>query len=307
MLCLCEHAELPELLVDILHVCGDAGLDRAEVVVVKLLTLGSLRAEEGSAGELEVLSLIVKLLVDKEILLLGSDGRGNTGNVGLSEKVENLNCLCTHALHRAEKRSLFIENLACVGTERGGNIKRAVADKRGRGGIPCCVASRLKGRADTAARERGRVGLALDELLARELHDYAVAVRLNEAVVLLGGNARHGLEPVGVVGSAHLYRPVLHRRSDYVSHADIERLAVLNGFFERSVSRFWKSLLHFFVIEYHASEHFGYLRHKKTLLTDNFCDFKKQAPRLISAAPLPSLLSVYSHLSFLSSVFAGCI
>ena len=55
MLGLCEDAELPELLVELLHVSRYSGLDGAEVVVVELLTLGSLGAEEGPAGELEVL------------------------------------------------------------------------------------------------------------------------------------------------------------------------------------------------------------------------------------------------------------
>ena len=49
MLGLCEHAELPQLLIKLLHIRRNAGLDGAEIVVIQLLTLGRLRAEKGSA------------------------------------------------------------------------------------------------------------------------------------------------------------------------------------------------------------------------------------------------------------------
>src|SRR5699024_11330011 len=53
-----------------------------------------------------------------------------------------------------------------------------------------------------AGGEGGGVRLPSDELLAGKLHNHA-AVRGggDEAVVLLGGDAGHGLEPVGEVGS----------------------------------------------------------------------------------------------------------
>jgi hypothetical protein len=44
----------------------------------------------------------------------------------------------------------------------------------------------------------------------------AVAVGLEEAVVLLGGEPGEGVEDVGVVGGALLDRPVLHGRCDDV-------------------------------------------------------------------------------------------
>ena len=115
MLGLCEDAELPELLVELLHVSRDSGLDGAEVVVVKLLTLGSLGAEEGPAGELEVLALVVERPVDQEILLLGSDGGDDAGHVGPAEEVKELDRFCADSLHGAEQGGLFVEHLAGVG------------------------------------------------------------------------------------------------------------------------------------------------------------------------------------------------
>ena len=244
VLCLGEDAELPQLLVQVAHIVGNAGFDGAEVVVVQLLTLGRLCAEQCSAGQLQILALLIYLSVDQKILLLGSHGSDDARDVGSADQVEDLDRFAAQALHRTQQRRLFVEHLAGVGTKRGGDIKRTVLDKRRRSGVPCGVAARFKGGADAAARERGRVGLALDQLLAGKLHDHAVAVRL---------------EPVGIMGAAHLDSPVLHCRSHHICHADIQRFAVADGFFQRLVGGLWQSLLHFFVSEYIASEHFWYL------------------------------------------------
>ena len=259
VLCLGEDAELPQLLVQVAHIVGNAGFDGAKVVVVQLLTLGRLCAEQCSAGQLQILALLIDLSVDQKILLLGSHGSDDARDVGSADQVEDLDRFAAQALHRTQQRRLFVEHLAGVGTKRGGNIERTVLDKRRRSGVPCGVAARFKGGADAAARKGGRVGLALDQLLAGKLHDHAVAVGLNKAVVLFGCDAGHRLEPVGIMGAAHLDSPVLHCRSHHICHADIQRFAVADGFFQRLVGGLWQSLLHFFVIEYIASEHFGYL------------------------------------------------
>ncbi len=54
-----EHAELPQLLVQLLHKGRHTRADDAEVVVVQLLTLGRLAAEEGAAAQPQVLTLEV--------------------------------------------------------------------------------------------------------------------------------------------------------------------------------------------------------------------------------------------------------
>ena len=71
-----ENTELPQLVVEILHIREDARLDRTEVVIVELLTLGRTSAEERAACIDQILALCVQLLGNKEVFLLGSD-RGN--------------------------------------------------------------------------------------------------------------------------------------------------------------------------------------------------------------------------------------
>ena len=65
-----EDAQLPKLLVQLLHIGGDPGLDGAEIVVLQLLALGRLGAKEGPAREDQILPLIIHILVNQEIFLL---------------------------------------------------------------------------------------------------------------------------------------------------------------------------------------------------------------------------------------------
>ena len=133
----------------------------------------------------------------------------------MAEELEHAHGLLAERLHAAQQGRLLVKRLAAVGAEGGGYIEHAVADEGVAGGIPGGVAAGLKGGAQAAGGEAGGVGLAVDELLAGELHEHAaVAVGLDEAVVLLGGDARHGLEPVREVGGALLERPVAHGGGD---------------------------------------------------------------------------------------------
>ena len=52
-----EHAELPQLFIELFHVGGHAGTERAEVVVVQLLTFRGLCAEQGAAAQAQVHAL----------------------------------------------------------------------------------------------------------------------------------------------------------------------------------------------------------------------------------------------------------
>ena len=70
-----EHAELPQLLVQIGHELRDARLDRAEIMVVHLLSLRRHCAEERAPAEHKVLALIEHGAVHEEIFLLGADER----------------------------------------------------------------------------------------------------------------------------------------------------------------------------------------------------------------------------------------
>ena len=57
-------AQLPELVVNLLHEGVDGGTDGAKVVLLELLALGGLAAKEGAAGEDEVRAGLVVVLLD---------------------------------------------------------------------------------------------------------------------------------------------------------------------------------------------------------------------------------------------------
>ena len=73
MLGLGIDAQLPQLAVQILHKVGYSLLDVAEVMILQLLTLRRHCTEQSSAGEDQILTLIVGLLVYQEVFLLRSD------------------------------------------------------------------------------------------------------------------------------------------------------------------------------------------------------------------------------------------
>ena len=74
MLCLCRYPQLPQLVVQILHVCSDTLSYSTEVVIVHLLALGCWCTEERASGEYQVFPLKILLTVDDEILLLDTNG-----------------------------------------------------------------------------------------------------------------------------------------------------------------------------------------------------------------------------------------
>ena len=222
VLCLGGDAELPHMLVEILHVVSYAVLDRSEVVVVKFLSLGSRSAKQRSASEDQVLSLIIGSLVYQEVLLLSAYGCNYSLCGGIAEKSEYSQSCVGNNVHGAKQRSFLIQRFTGVGIECGRDIKRTALYECIGGRIPCGIASRLERCSDTAGREAGRIGLALDKLLAGELHDNsAVAHRGDEAVVLLSGDTGHRLEPVCVMCCTLLDRPVLHCACNYVGNAAV--------------------------------------------------------------------------------------
>ena len=98
----------------------------------------------------------------------------------------------------------------------------------------------------------------MHQLLAGELKDdLAVVPGADERVVLLGGDAVHGLEPVGVVGHALFHRPVAHGTGDDIGHLGLQGTAVGYGLVQRLVGILGQTLLHDLVAEYvHAKELF---------------------------------------------------
>ena len=124
-----EDAKLPQFLVQVFHEGLDAGLYHAEVVVLKLLPLGGLRAEEGPAGENQILALVVDGLVHKEVFLLGADRRLDAGDIGVAEELQDAESLPVYRLHGAEEGGLLVQGLASVGAESRRDAEGPVLDK----------------------------------------------------------------------------------------------------------------------------------------------------------------------------------
>ena len=73
--------------------------------------------------------------------------------------------------------------------------------------------------------------------------------------MLLGGEAGHRLEQVGVVGGALLHGPVLHGGGDGVGDGRVERRALLDGLLQGLEDRLGQPLpLHLFVEDVDAEQ-----------------------------------------------------
>ena len=189
----------------------------------------------GAAAHHEVGALDVKAAIHEEIFLFGTDHRLYAGGRGVAEQAEDTQRLPGDSLDRTHEGRFAVQSLAGVGIEDGGDVERLAAvvvtqqENRGRG-VPRRVAARLEGGADAAGREGRSVGLALDEHLAGKLaEDLSVGRGREEGVVLFGGEAGHGLEPVGIVGGPVLKGPVLHGPGDHVGVGGIQRDAAGHG------------------------------------------------------------------------------
>ena len=227
-------AELEQLTLGVHHEAEHALGDRTEVVVVELLALGRLGAEQGAAGVDQVGTGQEEVPVDQEVLLLGPAERHDLLQVVVTEQLQDALGVRAHRLLAAQQRRLVVQRLAGHRHEHRrdaqGVAVRVLQDVGRAGDVPAGVAAGLEGAAEAAGREAGGVGFALDQGLARELGErLAVADRLEEAVVLLGGQAGHRIEDVRVVRGPLRQRPVLHRRGDRVGDRRIELGALLDG------------------------------------------------------------------------------
>ena len=171
-----KNAELPQLLVKLFHERGNARLYRPVIMIIQLLALGRLRAEERSAGVHYILALFINAFVDEEIFLLRADGGLDRGHIIVAEKLQHTQSLTVESLHRAQKRRFLIQCLAAVGAKRCRYAKDVILYKRIRGRVPRSVAARFKRCAQSSRREARRIRLALNKLLAGKLHDYSAVI-----------------------------------------------------------------------------------------------------------------------------------
>ena len=228
-------------------------------MVFQLLSSRGTRAEQRSARQEQILSLFIHFLVDEEIFLLGAYGRGDLVALDAEQPQDSL-CLRVERLHGFQKRRLFVERLALVGYEYGGNVKGSLFDECGRGRIPCGIAARRAGRAGAAGRKGGCVGFADDQAFSRKLHnDLAAVGRLDKAVVLFGSQVGKRLEPVGVVSGALRDRPILHCLCHGTCDRNVDRRACFNRLLQGFVNFLRKGGTHDRVVEYVRSENCGYV------------------------------------------------
>ena len=98
MLGFCKDAEFPKFVIEIRHKLLDARFDRAEIMVVEFLTFRGFRAEKGASCENQILAFCIQILIDKEVFLLGADGRTDVFRV-VSEKFQNTKSLFVKCFH----------------------------------------------------------------------------------------------------------------------------------------------------------------------------------------------------------------
>ena len=163
-----RHAELGQLELDLDHAREHALGDRAEVVVVELVALRRLGAEQRAPGVDQVGPLEVVLLVDQEVLLLGADGGEHPRGLVVAEQPQRPDRRARQRVHRAQQRDLVVERLAGPGRERRRDAQQRpvrVLEDEGRAGRdprPCSRAprrSRARRRSGTRTR-RARPGSA---------------------------------------------------------------------------------------------------------------------------------------------------
>ena len=164
-----RHAELGQLLLGLEHAREHALGDRAEVVVVELVALRRLGAEQRAAGRDQVGALEVEALVDQEVLLLGADRREHARG-GRCRRTASARAarVAGQRVHRAQQRDLVVERLAGPRGERGRDAERRAVrvledERRATSGpTPCSRAPRTSPgcrRSGTTTR-RARPGSA---------------------------------------------------------------------------------------------------------------------------------------------------
>ena len=274
-----QDAQIPKRFVQILHVSGNTGLDGTVVVVVQFLTAGGLGAEQGAAGGTQVFALVVQLLVHQEVLLLGTNLSDDALALVVAEETQQTQSLTTHFVHGTQQGGFLIQGVAGIGAEDGGNAQGTLLDKCERGGVPCGIAAGLKGGTQTAGGEGGGIGLAAHQFLSGEFHhDSAAGDGGDEAVVLLGGDAGHGLEPMCIVSGTLLGCPLFHGFCNFICGGKIQRGSLGHAFLPCAVGSGGKAVLHGFFVENHAAEAFG----KFCSGTHNLYHLPKVLPYIVS-------------------------
>jgi len=252
-------SELPQFVVDLVHEAGHAFVQGAEVVVLQFLASRRLGTKQRPAGQDQVEAFLVERAIDQKILLLGPHRRHDATAGDVAQRPQDADRLLVQGIHGPQERCFLIQRLACIRAKGTGDAQRDVLaillDKHGGGTIPSGIASGFEGGAQAARGERGRIGLALDQFLAAELHDReAVGCRRDERIVFLGGQSGHRLKPVAKVGRSLGDGPVLHRVGNHVGGHRIQRLLSLQGSLERFEDVLGQTLAHGCLVKHIAAK-----------------------------------------------------
>ena len=225
MLGFSKYAQLPQLIVQILHEGKNSLFDNAEVVVVQLLPTRRFRTEKGSAGVNQVFTFFPHFFIYEEIFLFRTNSTVDADGIN-AEQLQQLAGCFAGCIHGTQQRSLFIQHFAGVGAEGCRNAQAVIFDKCIGGRVPCCIAASFKGCTQAAGREAGSIRFALNQLFAGEVHNNtAFSSRRNEAFMLFSSNTGHWLEPMGEMSATMLQSPVLHSIGDDISNFQIQRSA----------------------------------------------------------------------------------
>ena len=170
-----RDAELEQLALGVQHEGEHALGDGAEVVVLELLALGRLGAEQRAAGVEQVGPGEEEVPVDQEVLLLGAGSRRRPWPTFVWPNSFRMRCGLRRSAPACERSSgVFLSSASPVQRDerRRDAERRAVGvlqDVGRAGDVPDGVAAGLERVAHAAGGEARGVRLALDQRLAGEL------------------------------------------------------------------------------------------------------------------------------------------
>ena len=228
-----RDAQLEQLPLGVHHEAEDPLRDRTEVVVVELLALGRLDAEQGAAGVQQVGPGEEEVPVDQEVLLLGAAERHHSGRL-VAEQLQHSFGVVGHRLLRRSNGVLWSSASPVIETKTVG-MRRVLPFGFSSTYAGLVTSQPVYPRASNVLRSPplGKLEASgspwTSVLPANSASAETVADGLEEAVVLLCGEPGQRVEDVRVVGGALLQRPIFHGRRDGVGDGGIKGRSVLDG------------------------------------------------------------------------------
>ncbi|OQC22871.1 MAG: hypothetical protein BWX70_02998 [Verrucomicrobia bacterium ADurb.Bin070] len=250
-----RDTQLIQFRVDLRHEGQDTRRNGAEILVLQFLSLGRPRSEQRAPRAQQIRTRVIEAAINQEILLLRTRRCGDHAGIFVPQEPQHALRLAVDGLHRTQQRHLLVQGLTRPGAEgrgdaQGGPVSALHQVSRTRH-VPCGVAARFECGADSAARKTGCVGLALDQLLAREIDgEMPFAVRAVEAVMFLCREPGQGIEDVRIVRGAAFNRPAAHRGRHNIRSTRIKRDALFDGFAQRRINVLRQTRLHLVVTKH---------------------------------------------------------